>query len=246
MTAAMPAAAQTALEGKYLGTLAPGNLAKRRPKAPIDLTGTWIMEIDPSTGMHLFEPKPVLTPLAQKQFDLTEDYAKKGFEYRDDPGACWPLGMPRIMTRFWPIQIIQLPTQIVLTTMFNNSVRWIYLDGRGHPPEEDLVYTFNGHSVGRWEGNTLVVDTVGFTANHHFVQEGVPTGEKLHITERIWLINNGKTIQIKFTMTDPEHWVGEWVNTKRYNRQDYSDIEEHVCVYEEVSKLPSFKFNIRE
>jgi len=240
-----PVAAQTALEGKYLGALAPANLSKPRPKAPIDLTGTWDMVIDPSNGSYLFEPKPPLTPATQKEFDTTQDYAKKGFEYHDDPGACWPLGMPRMMTRFWPIQIIQLPTEIVLITMFDHSVRWIYLDGRGHPPADELVYTYNGHSIGSWDGDALVVDTVGLTASHHYVQEGVPTGEKLHIKERIRLVNGGKTLEDQFTLTDPDHWKGDWVNTKQYNRQDYADIEEHVCIYEEVNRLPSFQYNIR-
>jgi hypothetical protein len=242
---ATPVAAQTALEGKYLSAVSPENLAKSRPKAPIDLTGTWVMVIDPATGLHQFEPHPPLTPVSMKELNAMTAAAKKGLEYHDDPAACWPLGMPRIMTRFWPIQVIQLPTIVVLTAMFNNSVRWIYTDGRGHPPEDELVYTFNGHSIGSWDGDTLVVDTVGFTANHHYVQEGIPTGEKLHIKERIKLVNGGKTFEDQFTLTDPEHWVGDWVNTKRYNREDHSDIEEHVCIYEEVSRLPEFKYNIR-
>jgi hypothetical protein len=149
------------------------------------------------------------------------------------------------MTRFWPIQIIQLPTEIVLITMFDHSVRWIYMDGRGHPPQDELVYTYNGHSIGRWDGDTLVVDTIGMTDSHHYVQEGIPTGVKLHVTERIRLVNDGKTFEDQFTLTDPDHWKGDWVNTKRYNREDYTDIEEHVCIYEEVSRLPSFKSNIR-
>jgi len=240
------AVAQTALEGKYLGALAPANLSKPRPKPPFDLTGTWGMVIDPATGAYLFEPKPALTPATQKELDTTNDYAKKGFEYHDDPGACWPLGMPRMMTRFWPIQIIQLPTEIVLITMFDHSVRWIYMDGRGHPPADELVFTYNGHSTGSWDGDTLVVDTVGMTDSHHYIQEGIPTGQKLHITERIRLLNGGKTFEDQFTMTDPDHWKGSWVNTKQFNREDYVDIEEHVCIYEEVNRLPSFKFNIRK
>jgi hypothetical protein len=246
LVANAPVAAQTALEGEHLGALAPANLSKQRPKAPFDLTGTWNMVIDPNSGAYLFEPHPALTPVAQKEFDTTAEEAKKGYEYHDDPGACWPLGMPRMMTRFWPIQIIQLPTEIVLITMFDHSVRWIYMDGRGHPPQDEVVYTYNGHSIGRWDGDTLVVDTVGMTDSHHYVQEGIPTGVKLHVTERIRLVNDGKAFEDQFTLTDPDHWKGDWVNTKRYNREDYTDIEEHVCIYEEVSRLPSFKSNIRK
>ena len=245
LASTVSAVAQTALEGQHLGALAPENLGKQRAKAPFDLTGTWNMVIDPSNGSYLFEPHPTLTPTAQKEFDTMTEKAKQGFEYHDDPGACWPLGMPRMMTRYWPIQVIQLPTEIVLITMFDHSVRWIYMDGRGHPPQDELVYTYNGHSIGHWEGDTLVVDTVGMTDSHHYVQEGIPTGVNLHVKERIRLVDGGKAFEDQFTLTDPDHWKGDWVNTKRYNREDYTDIEEHVCIYEEVSRLPSFKANIR-
>ncbi len=244
--AAPLASAQTAQEGKNLSAMAPENLAKARPKAPFDLTGSWNMLIDPKTGMHQFMPLPELTPAAQAALKKHDEYSAKGLEYRDDPGACWPLGLPRMMTRFWPIQIIQLPTMVQLTTMFNNSVRWIYMDGRQHPSEDELVYTYNGHSIGRWEGDTLVVDTVGMTADHHWIQEGVPASEKLRVVERYRLVDGGKAFEVQFTMTDPDNWKGQWVNTKRFNREDRTDIEEHVCIYEQVRDLPSFKSNIRE
>ena len=238
--------AQTALDGQYLSALAPENLSKPRPAPPFDLTGTWDMVIDAKTGMHQFLPLPKLKPGAQATLVKYQDYQKVGREYRDDPGACWPLGMPRMMTRFWPIQIIQLPTMVQLTTMFNNSVRWIYTDGRPHPPDAALVYTYNGHSIGRWEGATLVVDTIGMTDDHHWIQEGVPTGQKLHVVERYRMLEGGKAFEVEFTMTDPDNWEGEWKNTKRFDRQERTDIEEHVCIYEQMRALPSFESNIRE
>jgi hypothetical protein len=236
---------QTALEGEHIGALAPSNLAKPRPKPPFDLTGTWNMLIDPKTGRHLFEPHATLTPAAQSEFDAMNDEAKKGFDLHDDPGACWPLGLPRMMTRFWPIQVIQLPTEIVLITMFDHSVRWIYLDGRGHPPADELVSTYAGNSIGHWDHDTLVIDTVGLEPDHHYIQEGIPAGPKLHVVERIRMVDGGKAFEDQFTLTDPDNWQGDWVNTKRFNREDHTDIEEHVCIYEQVSKLPSFRANIR-
>ena len=239
--------AQTALEGKNLSALARENLDKKRPKPPFDLTGTynfdWKVNGGPFTA-YKFLPVPQLLPSAQKEFDTHEADQKKGLEYKDDPAACWPLGMPRMMTRYWPIQIIQLPTEVVLITMFDHSVRWIYTDGRPHPSDNDLVYTYNGHSIGHWEGNALIVDTVGLTDDHHWLQEGVPVGTNLHVVERITKIADG--FQDEFTITDPDNWVGELKSTKRYTRDDKADIEEHVCIYEEVSQLPGFKFNVRE
>jgi hypothetical protein len=238
--------AQTALEGVYLSALAPENLARPRAAAPFDLTGTWNMVIDPETGMHEFLPMPKLTPAAQAEYDKYLEYLERGLEYRDDPGACWPLGMPRMMTRFWPVQIIQLPTMVQLTTMFNNSVRWIFTDGRPHPPEDLLVYTFNGHSIGRWEGDTLVVDTISMAGDHQWIQAGIPASDALHIVERYRMADDGNSFEVEFTMTDPENWEGEWTNTKRFVRQNRTDIEEHVCIYEQMRELPSFDYNVRE
>ena len=240
------ASAQTALQGEFLSALAPENLARSRPEAPFDLTGTWNMVIDPANGMHEFLPVPTLTPAAQAEYDKYLDFQNQGLEYRDDPAACWPLGMPRMMTRFWPIQIIQLPTMVQLTAMFNNSIRWIFTDGRPHPPEDLIVYNHNGHSIGRWEGDTFVVETIGMTSDHHWVQAGVPTGENLRIVERIRLEEDGQAFNIEFSMTDPDNWEGTWTNTKRFVRELRTDIEEHVCIYEQMRELPSFDYNIRE
>ena len=77
--------------------------------------------------------------------------------------------------------------------------------------------TFNGESIGHWEGDTLVVDTIGFRGDHHWMDQGgasIPAGEQLHIVERIRLINDGKQLEIEYTMTDPEHWEGEWKSTQ--------------------------------
>jgi hypothetical protein len=247
---AMPAIAQTAQEGKNLSALAPANLQESRPKAPDDLTGTYTFGFGPENGSNpmsaylFFTPGPKLTPAAQAQFDKYKDWATKGRDYRDDPGACWPLGVPRIMTRYWPLQIIELPTMTMIVSMFENNVRWIYTDGRKHPSDDDIVPSYNGHSIGHWEGKTLVVDTIGLTDDHHWIQEGIPAGQKLHVVERI--SKTPKGFQDEFSMTDPDNWVGEWKSTKQYLRDDHADIEEHKCIYEEVSKLPSFKGNIRE
>jgi hypothetical protein len=81
---------------------------------------------------------------------------------------------------------------------------------------------------------------------HHWVQDGVPASQQLHIVERFSLSADGNTLQDEFTMTDPLDWVGPWKSTKHYSRDDRADIEEHVCIYEEESKLPGFDKNIRE
>ena len=130
--------------------------------------------------------------------------------------------------------------------MFNNSVRWIYMDGRSHPSEESLVYTYNGHSIGRWEGEHARGGHDWHDGDHHWIQAGVPAGANLHIVERYRLVDAGEAFEVELTMTDPDNWEGEWKNTKRFAREDRTDIEEHVCIYEQMRALPSFEYNIRE
>ena len=241
------APAQIAADGEVLGALAKANLVKSRPTAPVDFTGTYNFKVEGTDANgHEFLPHPQLTPKAQAFLDKKTAYRARGFEYLENAGTCWPYGVPQIMTRYWPVQFVQLPTMVLVLSMVTSNVRRIYIDGRGHPADEDLVLTYNGHSIGHWEGKTLVVDTIGFTDVRHYVSDGVPGGEKLHVVERISLSEDTNTLQIEFTMTDPDNWIGEWKNTKRYTREEYLDIQEHICIYEEEAKLPAFKNNLSE
>ena len=145
------------------GALAPANLSKSRPAAPFNLTGTWQHDGRANTWKFV-PPSFKLTPEAQVHYDRGLQALKQGGIYRDDIGQCWPAGMPLIMTRVWPIAVVQLPTAVYMISGFMNSVRMIYLDGRPHTPEDEVVRSFNGESIGRWEGDTLVVDTKYFPA----------------------------------------------------------------------------------
>ena len=215
-----------------LSALAPENLAKPRPKAPFDITGNWFVDTSKGPDSWRFGPPyPKLTPKAQVHYDASQKYLKEGKVYRDDIGQCWPAGLPLIMTRYWPFAMIQLPTAIYMVSGFMNSFRVIYLDGRKHSDPDIVVRTFNGESIGRWEGNMLVVDTTHFRGDHHWMDQGgaaIPAGEQLRVIERIRMA--GPQLEIEYTMTDPEHWVGEWKSTKRFNRVNDVDIQEVVCL----------------
>jgi hypothetical protein len=220
--------------GRQLSALAPENITKARPPAPFDVTGNWFIDVSENPNAWRFGPPyPKLTPAAQVHFDASQRAAKEGKVYRDDIGQCWPAGLPLIMTRYWPTAMVQIPTAIYMISGFMNSLRIVYLDGRPHTDLDLIVRTFNGESIGRWEGDTLVVDTIGFRGDHHWMDQGgasIPAGEQLHIVERIRLINQGKQLEIEYTMTDPEYWEGDWKSTKRFNRVNDEDIQEVSCL----------------
>ncbi len=223
-----------------LGALAPENLRKPRAPAPVDLTGTWLIVPDAKTGgVSTFRPMPKLKPEAQRLFELGQQANAEGKAFRDDTGACWPAGMPKYMNRVWPIQIFQLPTMILMVQQLNNQLRWIYLDGRGHADPEIAPPTYNGDSIGRWEGDTLVIDTTQFEPTRHWVEQGVPVSKQFHIVERIRLAEGGKAMLVTLIMTDPVNWEGEWVNEKRYLRVDDQDSGEVQCLPDLNDHLPA-------
>jgi hypothetical protein len=227
-----------------LGALAPSNLAKPRPKAPFDLTGMWLHGGGPDNDWR-FTPPPgfKLTPAAQAHYDAAQQAAKEGKVYRDDIGQCWPAGLPLIMTRVWPVAMIQLPTAIYMISEFMNSLRVVYMDGRPHTDPDIAVPSFNGESIGRWEGDTLVIDTKYFVADHHWINSGVPGSDALHIVERIRMIDGGKTLSIEYTMSDSKGWEGEWKMTKRWQRVDDRDIAEVECLPDLNDHMPTTHSN---
>jgi hypothetical protein len=213
------------------GALSKKNLAKPRPKAPFDLTGTWMIVNDPATGgISTFRPMPKLKPEAQALYEAGVKANAEGKAFRDDTGACWPAGMPKWLNRVWPIQMMQYPTMVVMIQELENQIRWVYLDGRGHLDPEINPATYNGDSIGRWEGNELVIDSVNFESKRHWVETGVPVSDQLHIVERIRMSPDGNTLDFTVTMTDPVNWEGEWVNKKRYTRAEDRDLHEVHCL----------------
>jgi hypothetical protein len=224
----------------YYGALAPQNLNAKRAKAPFNLTGTWFIDLRKSFADFRFGPPyPEFAEPGQTALREAEEARKQGVPYRDVIGQCFPAGMPMIMTRVWPISMIQMPTAIYMLFGFTNSMRFIYLDGRPFTDPDVVSYTYNGESIGHFEGNVLVVKTKYMEPNQHYVDSGLPISENTEITERITLSKDGMTLQIDYTMTDPLLWKGEWKSTKRWLRQDYSDIPEVECLPNLNQNLPS-------
>jgi hypothetical protein len=227
-----------------LGALAPANLAKPRPKAPFDLTGTWLHGGGPDNPWQFSPPAGFkLKPEAQAIYNEAQKARGDGKVYHDDIGQCWPSGLPILMTRVWPIAMIQLPTAIYMIQELMNTMRVVYLDGRPHTDPDIAVPSFNGESIGHWENDTLVIDTKYFVPEHHWIDNGIRASDALHIVERVRMTNGGKTLEIETTATDPKSWEGDWKWTKRFNRQDERDIAEVECLPDLNDHMPSVHSN---
>jgi len=223
-----------------LGALAPENLAKERAPAPFDLTGTWFVDLSEGFSKFMFGP-PYPEFIGQTKLDFEEGQRARaeGRPYRDAIGQCFPAGIPMIMTRVWSIAMIQLPTAIYMVSNFNNSFRQIFLDGRDYSDPNLVIYSYNGESIGHWEGDELVVNTRYIETYNHFIDAGIPISEDFRVQERMRLLENGEILQIEYIMTDPNGWVGEWHNTKQWLRVDNTDIGEVECLPDLNDNLPS-------
>jgi len=224
----------------YLGALAPANLNKERPAPPFNLTGTWFVDLSDGFGNFRYGPPyPEFIGQAKADFEEGQRMSAQRLPYRDAIGQCFPAGIPMIMTRVWPIAMVQLPTVIIMVSNFNNSFRQIFIDGRDYSNPDTIIFTYNGESVGHWEGDTLVSNTRYIETYNHYIDTGIPVSEEYRMQERFRLLENGEVLEIEHIMTDPVNWVGEWRNTKRWLRVDNTDIGEVECLPDLNDNLPS-------
>jgi len=167
---------------------------------------------------------------------FTPEYAAKLAEYQaavqrgeieDGPTAnCVPNGMPSIMTQPYPIEILYTPGKVTILIEAYAQWRQIFTDGREHPEDPDL--TFNGHSIGHWEGGTLVVDSVGFTTDTAMGNQGQRHSEKMRIVERFRLAEPDR-LEIETTIHDEEALTKPWTRTTSYARHRDWTLAEYVC-----------------
>ena len=116
--------------------------------------------------------------------------------------VCLPPSIVYAMQGPFPMEIHQTSDLIVMRLEYYDMVRLIFLDGRAHPPAA-APHTKVGHSVGRWEGSTLVVDTTHLSAST-ITNNGLNHSDKVHLVERFWLGNGGKTLMMLQEFEDPD------------------------------------------
>ncbi|MGC4029368.1 MAG: hypothetical protein QM696_10880 [Steroidobacteraceae bacterium] len=211
-----------------------------------DWTGTWkpigpgslvlitdsdgAASLPENAGRQVFEmrqPIPYNAEYQARYDKVIESIRTTGYAY-DNSAQCLPLGMPRMMIIPYPIEIIVQPDKVIMIVEQGRSVRWIHTDGRKHTLPEDLDPGFTGESIGHWEGDTLVVDTIGIRGDIVFDSTSAPHSDALHITERIRRID-AKTLEDRLVIEDPKAFTKPWLVTRKLEYHPEMELQEVVC-----------------
>jgi hypothetical protein len=169
---------------------------------------------------------PALKPGAEKYVIKRDGDRIQGNTTITNGADCNPLGVPQSFVTPYPIQFVQTPKVLVMIFEYPNTFRIIPTDGRPHSDDPDP--TFMGEAVAKWEGDTLVVDTIGF--NDKTEVSGFMHSEALHVVERYKKAPDGGLLY-DVTVEDPNVWVAPWVMPQRTLplRPELEKVEEFVC-----------------
>ena len=238
----MPATAQNSPAGQRprQGNQPAGNPPQQgrgRPSGPIagpphdahDLTGVWNMRGGGGQG-GFGRVDPNMTAWGEQQYKLQK--SSNGGQYTlqetNDPviTKCFPPGVPRIYLQPFPLQIVQTPKEVIFLYEYDHTARHIFTDGRKHP--DDVTPTYMGDSIGHWEGDTFVVDTVGFNEKTWLDRIGHSHSDQLHVIERFQRVNLND-LELDASMEDPKALATPWnVHLQFQLHPDWS-IAEQVC-----------------
>jgi hypothetical protein len=189
-----------------------------------DLTGVWrvadgryLQNIATDIGEAPFQPS------AAALYKQRADALGKGRPSE----RCIPHGVPDgMLVRNSPFKLVQTPGVLVVLYEEFNHYRQIFSDGRGFPPETNPSWF--GYSIGKWEGDTFVAQTVGFNDQSWFDDPGHPHSEELRVTERFRRVNFGR-MEIQITFDDPKAYTKPWSATVPFTLLPDTDLIESIC-----------------
>ena len=189
-----------------------------------DISGVWV--VTGGVNWDVDKKPPPFTAEYGAIFKQRRDDVRAGRPVYDPTAACLPPGMPRLIISPYPMEIIQTPGRVTMLRELMSQVRRIYTDGRKHPADPDP--SFNGHSIGHWEGATLVVDTVAMRGDTTLDRDGFPHSDQTHSVERYRRIDPD-TLQVQITLDDPKAFAAPYTTVRTLKRQKDETILEYVC-----------------
>jgi hypothetical protein len=193
-----------------------------------DWGGVWVLQFRRGAPGPPPEQPALKGPYLARYQAWQKEVRENNGVVRKETSNCMPPGMPNMMgTGQYPIEFLFTPGRV--TTHHEAWMQWraIYTDGRGHP--EDLEPGIFGHSIGRWEGQTLVVETIGIKTITE-LGAGMKHSDKLKVTERIALSpTDANTLTVEMTMEDPDALEKPYVRRLTFTRQRDWSLMEFVC-----------------
>jgi len=239
-----------------LGPAAGAEAIKKPNFAPDDLTGWQLLDDDfipppsgpgpvvsdpahPYVSFYRFprNPKPtfrvadltnpILQPWAREHLRRVNERSLSGQVVAIPKERCWPVGVPAfLLLPATPVYFLQTPKQVSLIWMQNHQVRRVYLDV---PHSANVTRSWYGESVGHYEGDALVVDTIGISDKSYVDNYQTPHTGQLHVVERFHLIDDGKTLEVNVHVEDPGAFTMPWNAIQRYRRTNGGPLSEVVC-----------------
>ena len=222
-------------------TAGPSATKGESSSSPADLTGVWRRSRRAPDKAHRYTiyelalqfttEKPPMTPWGEAKFKANKPNVGPNAvtlaESNDPLTQCFPPGVPRIyIVRGEPLEILQVPGKVVMIFEYDHFVREIFTGGREHA--KDAAPTWMGDSIGHWEGDTLVVDAVGFNDKTWLDNDGHPHSEDLHVVERIRRANHD-TLTIDTTIDDPKAYTKPWSAHSVFELKPDWTLGEMVC-----------------
>ena len=170
---------------------------------------------------------PILMPWVRDALQKLNAEALEGKPQFTPIARCWPNGVPgSILLRLNPVFIAQTPKEVLFLYQSDHQVRHIYLNV---PHSKTVVPSWYGESTGHYEGDTLVVDTIGITPKVAVDYYNTPHTDKLHVIERYRVVDDGRTLEVTFTVEDEGAFKMPWSASQRYQKAAQRQMEEVVC-----------------
>lgn len=208
--------------------------APARAQLPPKIAGVWQVS-EYLTGIRTVNGElPPLTAAGRAAYERNLD-ERAQLPPREDMTRCVPSGTPRVMWAPLPMMIVQTPRKITFVHEYQHQLRHLYMD-EPLPGSDDVELSFMGTSVGRWDGDTLIVETFALHPDTVLDRQGLPKSSAMTIVERIRLIDDGQRLENLMTLTDPQMYETPWTTRIVYERRPESRLAEYNCLerYEDL------------
>jgi hypothetical protein len=170
---------------------------------------------------------PILQPWVKEELRKANDRALSGKTVFTPKERCWPIGVPGfLLYPALPVYFLQTPKEVVMIWEQDHQVRHVYLN---QPHSARVSPSWFGESVGHYEGDALVVDTIGITTKTQIDNYLTPHTEQLHVIERFHMTEGGKTLEVNVHVEDSGAFTMPWNAVQRYRRVDQGAMIEAAC-----------------